>query len=343
MVREGDLLVAVDGVSTRLVSVDEAQTMLVGTQGSTCLLSLYRSEDGLYFEVPLLRMGTDKGKETESCESQDLFAQFKFNARRMARSSCIEMGMHTSVDVVHKMILSEKGLPGGDTCDATATPNSSRSDNEFFKSPAFEALLTRASAMLDKSKAISTEVTSPEAIGFIAAAAAQEAAHELQTVVDQVLSAAEQAERQASAAAEAAADQERLAKQERRAPQVQGLFGANSALESGMGWDVAWKKDIKKDIKTVEERPQLSLPQRGGGGGGVLISGSISTHAVVPPSALCNPLRYVCFSLSVECLVQYRINGFPPSALCNTLRLPPSHYRHSSTYSLYHTELNTQH
>lgn len=29
--------------------------MLLGPEGSTCLVSLYRGEDGLYFEVPLLR------------------------------------------------------------------------------------------------------------------------------------------------------------------------------------------------------------------------------------------------------------------------------------------------
>jgi hypothetical protein len=285
VVREGDLLVGVDGVSTFAMSVDVAQTMLVGTQGSTCLLSFYRSDDGLYFEVPLLRMETDQENKTQTCESQDLFNHFKFNARRMARSSCIEMGMHTSVDVVHEMILSGKGLPG-DPCDATATdfftPNRSRSDQEkeFFKSHAFEALLTRASAMLDDSKSAPTEVPSAAAIGFVAATAAQEAAHELQRVVDQVLSAAGQAERLASAAAaSAAADQERKAEHERRA--LQESFGTNSALESGMGWDMPWKKE-NKTVEAHEESPQLPQAQREATP--VLICRSLSSNDVDPLS-----------------------------------------------------------
>ena len=46
---------AVDGASTQGLSLEAVQTMLLGPEGSTCLVSLYRGEDGLYFEVPLLR------------------------------------------------------------------------------------------------------------------------------------------------------------------------------------------------------------------------------------------------------------------------------------------------
>lgn len=48
-------MVAVDGASTQGLSLEAVQSMLLGPEGSTCLVSLYRGEEGLYFEVPLLR------------------------------------------------------------------------------------------------------------------------------------------------------------------------------------------------------------------------------------------------------------------------------------------------
>ena len=48
-------MVAADGASTQGLSLEAVQSMLLGPEGSTCLVSLYRGEEGLYFEVPLLR------------------------------------------------------------------------------------------------------------------------------------------------------------------------------------------------------------------------------------------------------------------------------------------------
>jgi len=99
--------------------------MLVGKEGGTCLVSFYRHEDGLYFEVPLLRhssspisassithhpaasasrvsvtgVGGGEGEMVREGEGE-MYAELKCNARRMARASGIELGMRSSVDVV---------------------------------------------------------------------------------------------------------------------------------------------------------------------------------------------------------------------------------------------------
>jgi len=105
-----------------------AQSMLVGQEGGTCLASFYRHEDGLYFEVPLLRCsfspisapsitpypaasasqvsvtggGGGEGEMLRGGEGE-IYAELKCKARRMSRASGIELGMRSFVDVVSSL------------------------------------------------------------------------------------------------------------------------------------------------------------------------------------------------------------------------------------------------
>ena len=91
--------------------------------------SLYRCDDGLYYEVPLLRQsgaacmvlyktpsnrssgdggGNNDGGAGVDCKSgYELVAELRCNARRMARASGIEFGTNAPIDAVSPPYLFE--------------------------------------------------------------------------------------------------------------------------------------------------------------------------------------------------------------------------------------------